>query len=144
MVDKHPDCWNKTISQFLIGNAASEKVLPQHLEHHDFDFGLELNSAYFLAPGLLVGTKRLESFRNRLAEGLLKAMKLFRLKQIGPTEWFAGELFLPAPRPAIRIQQRIHTGRTSDSRHRTLIPVKLTGLVAGCAKDCLNNGWLAG
>src|SRR5277367_1994039 len=101
MIYQHLDRGNKTISQFLFGNLSSKKIVHQHLEHQDFDFGFELNPAFFLAAGLLVGTKRFEPFRDGLAEGLLKAMKLFRLKQIGATEWFGGEPFLPPPRRAV-------------------------------------------
>ena len=80
MINKQPESGNKTSAQILMGNTAAKKIVHQHLEHHDFYFRFELNSGYFLTTGLLEGTKRLESFCDRLAESLLKAMKLFRLK----------------------------------------------------------------
>ena len=86
-----------------MGNMAAKEVVYQHLEHHNLYFRVELDSDHFFGTGPLSGTKRLESFRDGLAEGLLKAMKLFRLKQIGTAEWLGGQSFLSSPPRAIRI-----------------------------------------
>jgi len=101
VINKHLDGGNKTIAQFIFGNIAAKKIIHQHLKHHDFNFWLKLNPAYFLAARLLKGTERFESFRNRLAERLLEAVKFFRLKQIGAAEGFGGQPFLPPPDRAV-------------------------------------------
>src|SRR5438067_6969399 len=126
-----------------MGNTAAKEVVHQHFEHHNFDFSFELNSNHLFATGLLVSTKGTQSFGDCLAEGLLKSMKLLWLKQIGTTEWLGGQGFLSPPHGAIRIQQRILPCRTSNSRRRARIPIKLAGLVARFREHRLDNGRLA-
>jgi len=107
MIDKYLESGNKAISQFVFGNMPPKKLFTSissitTLIQAQAEFGLL--SCHLPAGGNEVPRVFQLPFCGKV---LLKAMKLFRLKQIGTTKWFGGQLFLPSPRQAIRIQERI-------------------------------------
>ena len=61
MINQHLKGGNKASSQFLFGNTAAKKIIHQHLKHHDFDFGLKPNPAYFLCRSPADGNEALSS-----------------------------------------------------------------------------------
>lgn len=46
---------------------------------------------------LLLRTEQLKPLRGGFAEGLLEALKFFRLEQVRPAEWLSRKLFLRPP-----------------------------------------------